>query len=123
MQRPTSVTVFGVLNIVFGVIGVFSLFGTVALFFMSAESSTNPVIKIMASSPAYATWLKLTIPLGLLGAVANIAAGIGLLKLKEWGRKLSIAYGVFALVMGVVGIVVNFIYLVGPLLEQAQQAK
>jgi hypothetical protein len=40
--------------------------------------------------------------------------------MKPWARKLSIAYAIYALVFGVVGIVVNFLFVVRPMLEQAQ---
>jgi uncharacterized membrane protein len=36
-----------------------------------------------------------------------IAAGIGLLYLKAWARVLSLGYGWFAIVWGIIGMVVN----------------
>jgi hypothetical protein len=120
MQRPTSVTVFGILNIVFAVFGVFGLIASIALFFAAADSN-NPVIKIMHENPAYASWLKFCIPLGLLSCAALLAAGIGLLHLKSWARLLSIAYAIYAIVFGIIGMVVNFMFLVRPMIEQAQQ--
>src|SRR5262245_43450327 len=95
MQRPVSVTVFGILNIAFAVLGVFAMIGTIALFSLPGASN-HPIVKIMQESPAYATWLKLTIPLGLMASVALLVAGIGLLRLKSWGRKLSIGYAIYA---------------------------
>ena len=115
MQRPTSVTVFGILNIVFAAFGVLGLIASIALFFMPGNSN-NPVIKIMNENPAYATWLKVCIPLGLLSCTALLAAGIGLLRLKPWARKLSIGYAIYAIVFGILGMVVNFIFLVEPML-------
>jgi len=120
MQRPTSVLVFGILNIVFAAFGVFGLIASFAILFLPADSN-NPVIKIMHENPLYSAWLKLCIPLGLLSCAALLAAGIGLLCLKSWARTLSIAYAIFAIVFGILGMVVNFIFLVRPLLEQAQQ--
>jgi hypothetical protein len=120
MQRPTSVTVFGILNIVFAVFGVFGLIASIALFFVPAGSN-NPVIKIMHENPAYASWLKICIPLGLLSCAALLAAGIGLLCLKSWARRLSIAYAIYAIVFGILGTVVNFMFLTRPMIEQAQQ--
>ena len=51
--------------------------------------------------------------------VALLAAGIGLLKLKPWARLVSIAYAIYGVVMVVVGGVVNYFFLVQPLLAQA----
>jgi len=120
MQRPTSVTVFGILNIVFAAFGVFGLIASIALFYLPADSH-NPVIKLIHENPAYALWLKICIPLGVLSCAALLAAGIGLLYLKPWARILSIAYAIYAIVFGIVGMVINFIVMVQPLLEQARQ--
>ena len=119
MQRPTSVTVFGILNIVFAAFGVLGLIAAIALFFLPADSN-NPVIKIMHENAAYALWLKVCIPLGVLSCSALLAAGIGLLRLKSWARKLSIGYAIYAIVFGLVGMVVNFVVLIEPMIKQAQ---
>jgi hypothetical protein len=120
MQRPTSVTVFGILNIVFAVFGVFGLIASIALFFMPAGSN-NPVVRIMHENPAYSAWLKICIPLGLLSCAALLAAGMGLLCLKSWARTLSIAYAIYAILFGLLGTAVNFMFLIRPMLGQAQQ--
>src|SRR2546426_936613 len=120
MQRPASVTVFGILNIVFAVFGLFGIFATVALFSLT-EQSNNPVVRIVRENPSYAGWLKVSIPLGLLGCAALLAAGIGLLRLRPWGRKLSLAYAIYAIVLGAVGMVMNFIFLLRPMFEEAAQ--
>jgi hypothetical protein len=120
MQRPASVTVFGILNIVFAALGVIGMVASIVLFFLPASSS-NPVIKLIHESTAYATWLKVCIVLGVMSSTALLAAGIGLLCLRSWARKLSIGYAIYAIVFGILGAVVNFIYLVQPMLEQARQ--
>src|SRR5215510_12105855 len=120
MQRPGSVTAFGILNIAFAVIGVFGTVGTLALFAMG-NASNNPVLKIMRASPAYATWLKLTIPLGLLTCGILLAAGIGLLRMQPWGRKLSIGYAIYAIAFGILGSVINFVVSFQPMFEEAAQ--
>lgn len=122
MQRPVSVNVFGILNIVFALFGVFGAIATVGLFSVT-DASSNPVVRIMLENPNYAAWLKLTIPLGLVASALLLAAGIGLLLLKSWARKLSIAYAIFAILFGILGTVVNYLYLVRPLLEEAQRSQ
>src|ERR1044071_6742770 len=122
MERPSSVTVFGLLNITFAGFGVLGLFNTLTTL-STTGNSINPVVKIMRETPAYASWLKLTIPLGLLSCGVLLAAGIGLLRLKNWGRKLSIGYSIYAIVFGIVAMVVNFIFLFRPLLEEASRTQ
>jgi hypothetical protein len=71
MKRPTSVTVFGVLNIVFGVFGIIGMIGTIAVFAMPQVAHNNPALQVMQDNPAYLSWMKLTIPLGLLSTLAS----------------------------------------------------
>jgi hypothetical protein len=118
MQRPVSVNVFGILNIVFAVTGVFGILGSIALFSMT-EASQNPVVRIMRDSPTYTAWVKLTIPIGVAGCAVLLAAGIGLLCLKGWARKLSIGYAIYAIVFGMIAAVMNFMFLLRPLFEEA----
>ncbi len=119
MQRPTSVTVFAVLNIGFAVFGILGMLASLILFLPQADSN-NPVVQLIRDSPAYAAWLKFSIGLGAVVCVALLAAGIGLFLLKPWARVLSIGYGIYAIVMGIAGTVVNYFLLMRPMLEQAQ---
>ena len=65
--------------------------------------------------------MKISVGLGAVACVALLASGIGLLALQPWARALSIGYGIFALVQCLGGTVINYIYLIQPLTEQAQQ--
>jgi hypothetical protein len=120
MERPKSVTVFGILNIVFAGLGLCGTAYSVILFMPSAAAANNPVVQIIQSSPAYAAWLKISVALGLVTVAALLAAGIGLLNLKPWGRTLSIIYGIFAIIMTLVNEVINYFLLVQPMLQKAQ---
>jgi hypothetical protein len=119
MKRPASITVFGILNIVFAVFGIITLMAMIFLFLPAASASKNPVVQLIHDNAAYAAWVKFSIALGLAATVAKLTAGIGLLQLKPWGRRLSIIYAIYAMVMVVVNGVVNYFFVVRPLLEQA----
>jgi hypothetical protein len=45
------------------------------------------------------------------------------LRLKSWARKLSIAYAIYAIVFGIIATVMSFMFLVRPLLAEAQQSQ
>lgn len=120
MQRPTSVTVFGILNIVFAVIGILALLATAMLFVAIGTNSNNPVLQIIQDNPGFATWMKISVVLGFCVTAALLAAGIGLLMLKPWARTISIIYGIYSIVMIPVGTVVNYIYVTHPMIERAQ---
>lgn len=100
-ERPTSLTVFGVLNIVFASLGLLSL--PMGLF--GALSS----IKQPDIAASYGVWLILAQVGGLLLNASLLALGIGLLKTKSWARHGCVIYGwvalgsaVFAFVMAVI---------------------
>ncbi len=119
MQRPTAVTVFGVLNIGFAGMGIISLISTLFMF-RDVGDSKNPVLQLMHNNPAYLSWVKISVPLGVTASIILLIAGIGLLQMKNWGRVLSLVYGIYALLMAAVSIVVTYQCLVVPLLQQAQ---
>jgi hypothetical protein len=119
MQRPTSVTVFGILNIVFAAIGVIGTVAGIVTLFAAGTNSDNPVLQAIRDNPAYAAFLKVSILPGLLACVALLLAGIGLLKLKPWARTLSIVYGFYAILMVIVNSIANYYFLVQPMLEKA----
>jgi len=120
--RPVPINVFGVLNILFACFGIFGLLWTAMLLFMSSDSN-NPVIKIMHENPGYATWMKISFLLGIPSCAVLAASGIGLLYLKPWARLLSIIYGVYAIVFGIIGTAVTANFVVLPMLHQAQEQK
>ena len=76
LQKTTSVTLFGVLNIVFAALGIVGVISSVMLFLVAGDASKNPVIQIIHDNPAYGLWMKISIPLGLLSAGALLAAGM-----------------------------------------------
>jgi hypothetical protein len=124
MQRPTSVTVFGILNIVFAVFGFLGVIANVFLMFVKPNAfGPNPAVKMIEDNANWAAWMKLSIPLGMLSCGLLLAAGIGLLMLKEWGRKLSLVYGIYAIVMALVNMAVSYVFLIRPLMEQAARQK
>jgi hypothetical protein len=119
--RPTSVTVFGILNLLFGVLGFCGTLGSGAMMFLMPQNPNvrNPVLELMANSPGYRLFNQVSIGLGLVATIVLIAAGIGLLKMKPFGRLLSIGYSMYAIAGGVVGLAMSYVFLIQPLMEQA----
>ena len=122
MQRPTSVTVFGTLNIIKAGFGIFVMMASTALIWGSAGAN-NPAVKMFSENPAYIAWLKLSIPLGLLGCTALLVAGIGLLCLASWARTLSIAYAIYGICMGILTAAVNAIFMFQPFLKNPNDSQ
>ena len=75
----------------------------------------------MLENPTYAKWTKTMIPLGILVCSALVVSGLGLLGLRSWARKVSIAYAIYAIVVVVVTVPINFFVLLPAMLEKSRQ--
>jgi hypothetical protein len=100
--RPTSVTVFGVLNIVFGTLGLFSMPCMMLFTLAMPPSIMNPTRTVKA-------WLLLSYLIGFACTILLIIVGIGLLRQKAWARKWTVGYAWFAIIWGVIGIIINIV--------------
>ena len=120
-NRPTSVTVFGILNIVWGALG---LCGPSALLITLRVRTMmeNPVMTVMTDDPLLYGWLIGSQILGLIAAIVLVAAGIGLLGLKPWARTASIVYAIYAIVGVALGTIINLTVVFPRVAELVQQA-
>ena len=116
-ERPVSVMIFGILNIGFGLLGMaeavlsklFEGFGSSA-----ASSTVNSVVAFLATlqnDPVYVVWNQITQPLNFAVGAVLLAAGVGLLLLKNWARLTSISYGIYKIVFVVLNGAVLFLAL------------
>lgn len=115
MKRPATVTVFGILNILYGGL---SIVGTLFSLMVIYLGSGDVTLGMVESNAVYAAWTKLAVVLGAIAAVVVIAAGIGLLKMMPWARIASVGYGVYSVVIFIVGVVLGWIFVYSPLLEE-----
>jgi len=120
MQRPTSASVFGILNIVFAIFGVLGIFASLAVLRI-VDDAHNPMVRLLRENHTYAAWFKIMIPLGLISSMVLLASGIGLLMMKNWGRLTTIGYAIYAIVFGLINAFVNFVYLVMPIFAHTEQ--
>jgi len=99
-ERPAAVTVFGILNIVFGGLGLLCMpMGLVAIFAMP---------NVMNSAGSVKAWMLVSSAVGFVCTILLITAGIGLLYLKARARTGSLVYGWFTIIWGIIGMAVNF---------------
>ena len=125
-ERPTSVTVFGILNIVFGILGVCgTAFGLVSIFAQEAlqppGAPVNPVQEAMNASDGYQAFLIGASAVGMVATIALIISGAGLLNGKLYGRTLSIWYAIYGIISVIVGLIANIVFVFGPVFEQLDQ--
>jgi hypothetical protein len=101
-QRPMSVTIFGILNIGFGLLDL--LVTLFSLFILPRLSiANNPMLSQMHDN----LWTKISTPLDGIASLALLAAGVGLLMLMNWARNLSFVYGIYGILVTLIGLVVT----------------
>ncbi|MEX0824631.1 MAG: hypothetical protein WD119_00610 [Pirellulaceae bacterium] len=119
-QRPTGVTVFGILSIV---LGLFFLMGTIigAFFMVLAEfieTGPNPVMDTMEGNLAFQIFSYGSMIAGTVFTSLLVVAGVGMLKMKAWSRKLSVVYSLYAILSAIAGLIVNVGIVFGPALNE-----
>jgi len=124
-QHPTAATVLGILNILFAVLGLCGMVMTVALLFMPLNAQMtkdNPALQLMEENALYRTINQVAVLLGFVASGVLIAAGVGLLQTRPYGRSLSIGYGIYAVVACLLGTILNVVFVFPALLEKANAA-
>ena len=118
-RPPTSVTVFAVLNIIFGALGLMGVLAAAA--FSGIGGEANPVNEILESHAVLSVWNNVGMILGVLASLVLLGCGIGMLQLKPWARKAAIGWAIYGIVAGVVGVVMNALFMY-PALAEAEPA-
>ena len=123
-QRPVTATVFGILNLVFGILGICGIFsGIVGVAIMSSEIFDAEMKSKMNlqqfEDPLFFGLLCMQMFMSGILSVVVIISGIGLLKFKSWGRKLANFYAVATLILLVVGTTISVIFTVIPAVNEA----
>lgn len=98
-QRPTAVTVFSILNIVFGSLGLICLPVSLLASFGITEMWDPSTIVVV--------WIIFTNVIGLICTILLLTLGIELLRLKAWARRWTLGYGWFLIAWRVIVTVVN----------------
>ncbi len=114
MSRPTSVTVFGILNIVLGVLALLVTFFRTYLMLRGAHSA-----EMTSLHPYYVLWTKVALALRYPASLAMIASGFGLLYLQPWGRNISIGYAIYGIAAGVIAIFTYWTFMMPSMHELA----
>lgn len=101
VKKPISITVFGVLNIFFGGLGL--LFSSLVTFGLVTAGDTSK----MASG--YKIFLLFMNVVGFGFSIWLLTLGIGLLGMKGWARRGSVLYGWLGILLSITEAAVNFL--------------
>lgn len=118
--RPTSLTVFGVLNLFFALFHLWGGLTNLMLFTAPAElASSNPVYEIVRSGPAFAWIVTRIIVSGIQGGALGLG-GLGLLTGKSFGRLATLGYAIGTIAFMVVAIILDWLLIMIPLREMLE---
>ena len=115
-ERPISITIFGILNIGIGLLGLGGML--LSTMFESSDfpaisSSVNSFLSSMlalwntiSTDATFLVWRRITVPLDAAASLTLVAAGIGLLLLKNWSRLVSIGYAIYRVIFALLDVAV-----------------
>ena len=129
--RPTTVTVMGILNIIFGSLFLLcTICGGVLVLMMMNSSSMFAIngVNVLGDMwdylkrevPAYPAITIASLVAGLILNVLLLVAGIGLLNMQNWGRVLSLVYSVISIIDQIAMLIFTIAY-VNPATQRWQQ--
>ncbi|GAB5406646.1 MAG: hypothetical protein Aurels2KO_48770 [Aureliella sp.] len=120
--RPPSATVFGILNLVWGILGICSTVASIGFIAAAANPDFGmteaPGMEQFADA-SYRAFLTVVNILSLALAVLLIASGIGLLKFRPWGRSTAIWYAALTILVLIGTTAGTFVLLLLPSLTNA----
>lgn len=125
-KRPVSATVFGILNLVFGIMGICGGIFTVGMLAVvvmpdfAEMFEDNPGMD-QFKDPAFRTFLLVQTILSLGLTVLLIISGIGLLKFKPWGRTTAIWYAIPTILVVIGSTIGQYVLVVMPALARAAE--
>jgi hypothetical protein len=95
--RPKVLSAAAIICFIFGAFGLLGIVGVAMAIFGSPIASLDPVSGEMMSDPGIRRFQITSGILGTLGGAVLVAAGVGLLRCKNWARVTVLAWGVFHL--------------------------
>jgi len=109
--KPPSIKVFGILNIVFGALGLICG-GVGSLFFILATQSSEFAYEFEKALSAqytqgYMTLIQFTSCFGVILSLILLVCGTGLLRGQNWGRTGSLGYAVLSILYSIASTIGN----------------
>ena len=103
--RPPSLGICGIVMIIFGTMALMNLVTAGVGQGMSAmpQANDNPLATAVQQSADFRFYKKMLLVPTLLTGILGVAAGIGVLKGREWARKAGLLWSVLYLAVGMAG--------------------
>ncbi len=96
--------------IVFGGLGLLSGPFTLLSRELGKQTGSGRIQELMWEG-AFGAWMMAALGIGTLMALLLLVSGVGVLKRRAWARKATVAYGIAGIAFGVIGQIVNILFL------------
>ena len=117
--RPTSVTVFAILGIIFGSLGVLGTLCTLPQY-LGVKFAPNPVMDEMRKDPLLMSLTIGGLVVGLVLAILELYSSIGMLSLKPGTRRLFVLFAILTIVVTIASIVLTLL-VTNPRMQEVTQ--
>lgn len=114
--KPASLTVFGILNLVFAAMELCGV-GTFVVHTLFVGVADNWLLET-SDSWTYFVFTVVKMGVGFIATIVLIISGVGLLDSRPYGRTFAIGWAIYSIVAGIVGAVFNIMFLLIPLTER-----
>ncbi|WP_009960490.1 hypothetical protein [Verrucomicrobium spinosum] len=121
IQKPKTLLVIGILNLAFAAFGIFGILSSVMMMTKPEMYPGNPVPTILQNDATYAAYYKVLMGFSLILVPVQMASAIGLIRGREWGRKLTLILAVVAVAVAAVNGWISHTHLSGPVMVEAMK--
>ena len=124
-NKPVSIIVFGILNLVFAVLGLFGAVASIGFLvfaFNTQGQQNSPWDAVWSQNAGQAAYMMGSSILNFIFRVVQLFAGIGLLRSRKSGHTLSIIYAWYAIASAIAGVIISYLLILSPAMGQMQQS-
>lgn len=121
IQKPKTLLVIGILNLAFAAFGIFGLLSSVMMLIKPDMYPGNPVPTILQNDATYAAYYKVLLGFSFVLIPVQLASAIGLIRGREWARKLTLILALVAVVVAAVNGWISHTHLSGPVMIEAMK--
>lgn len=124
VNKPVSIIIFGILNLVFAIFGLFSAvagLGFLIYAFNTQGQQNSPWDAVWSQNAGHAAYMIGSSILAFTFKIVQLFAGIGLLRSRKSGRTLSIVYAWYAIISAIAGVIISYFMFLSPVIGQMQQ--
>ncbi len=118
LEKPKSIKVFGILNVIFGGLGLlFTCIGLVAILAITSgvfpvpDGQSNPAFVTQDENAFLHFYNIISVTCALIFTTVLLVSGIGLLNHKMWGKSAGLTWAVYSVLATIVAAVITWTHI------------